>query len=109
MKVQVQYMAQLRQAVGVRAEEIEMAGPCSVHALLGMLVGRHGDCLGRLLLNGQGGLDATILVFVGDDQVGQPKGYLLREDDVVTLVSPIAGGEPIPRTGVPCRWLHGNL
>ncbi len=90
MRIAVRYMAQLRQATGVSAEEVELPDACSVGDLLARLAGRHGEPLRRLLLDRDGATQPTILVFVGDEQAGDRA--VLADGDVVTLLSPIAGG-----------------
>jgi molybdopterin converting factor small subunit len=50
------------------------------------------EALQRLLLDGNGSLQPTILFFVGDDQVAPDDDLNLKEGDVVTLMAPIAGG-----------------
>jgi molybdopterin converting factor small subunit len=92
MKVSVRYMAQVRQAAGVPSEEVELEGPCTLHELIARLVGRHGGAFRQLLMDDSGGMQATILFFVGDEQVGPADGRALRDGDVVTVLSPIAGG-----------------
>jgi molybdopterin converting factor small subunit len=82
MKVRVRYMAQLRQAAGTSAEEVELKGPCPVEELLALLGQRHGEGLGRM--------STTALVFVNDEQA--EGGVVLKDGDCVTLLSPIAGG-----------------
>jgi molybdopterin converting factor small subunit len=92
MKVVVRYMAQLRQAAGRAGEEIDLDGPCSLPDLLRRLAGRHGEPFGRLLLDAGGSLQPSILLFVGDEQVGAGAPVQLRDGDVITLLAPMAGG-----------------
>jgi molybdopterin converting factor small subunit len=92
MRVAVRYLAQLRQAAGVAAEEVDVAEACLVRDLLARLGERHGEAVGRLLLDAAGALQPTILVFVGDVQVDPADAAPLREGDVVTILTPIAGG-----------------
>jgi sulfur-carrier protein len=92
IRISVRYMAQLKQATGAACEEIALPSPCPVRELLLALANRHGAPLRRLLLDGDGSLQPTILVFVGDEQVSANDGVTLNNGDVVTLLSPIAGG-----------------
>jgi len=85
-------MAQLKQAAGAAGEEIALPAPCVVRDVLLALADRHGAPLRSLLLDAGGSLQATILVFVGDEQVSANDGVALNDGDVVTLLSPIAGG-----------------
>jgi molybdopterin converting factor small subunit len=89
MRITVRYLAQLKEAAGI-ATEIVTSEERSTHGLLMSLGDHHGDALRRLLLDADGQPNATILVFVNDRQV-EP-GMELNDGDVVTLLSPIAGG-----------------
>jgi molybdopterin converting factor small subunit len=90
--IAVRYMAQVRQAAGVAAEEVELGGACPVGDLLARLAERHGAPLRRLLLDAHGAPQRTLLVFVGNEQVAPGERPLLADGDVVTVLSPMAGG-----------------
>jgi molybdopterin converting factor small subunit len=92
MKVSVRYMAQLRSAAGVAAETVDLDGPCTASELAAHLAARHGEALRRLLLGANGRLSPIILVFLGDSQVGPAEPLSLKDGDVITLLSPVAGG-----------------
>jgi molybdopterin converting factor small subunit len=92
MKITIHYMAQLRQAAGTGSEQIEIDRACSVRELACRLADRHGDHLRRLLLDAGGQLQPTNLFFVGDMQVQPSDAVALKDGDVVTVLSPIAGG-----------------
>jgi molybdopterin converting factor small subunit len=92
MKVAVNYLAQVKQAVGCGAESVELAGGCSLQEFVGRLASRHGEPLRRLLLNAAGGLRDGILLFVGDEQVRWEVAVELKDGDVVTVLAPMAGG-----------------
>jgi molybdopterin converting factor small subunit len=93
VKVTVRYLAQLRAATGAAAEEVELPRPCSVQELVLRLADRHGDAARRLLTGANGHLQTAVLLFLGDDQVGAPGETMLRDGDVLTLLTPVAGGE----------------
>jgi molybdopterin converting factor small subunit len=90
MQVTILYMAQLKQAAGTAAEQVQLDAPCSVLDLVRRVAHQHGDPLRRLLLDGSGAIQPTNLFFVGDEQV--PATALLTDGQVVTILSPIAGG-----------------
>jgi molybdopterin converting factor small subunit len=92
MKVVVHYLAHLKQAAGIAREEAELAESSSLAELLPKLAARHGDPLRRLLLDNQGGLQPTILLFVNDTQVADARTMHLHDGDEIALLSPIAGG-----------------
>ena len=90
MKITVHYMAQLKQAVGTASEQLDLDQACSVEDFARRLADRHGDGLRKLLLTASGALQPTNLYFVGDMQVQHAER--LKDGDVVTVLSPIAGG-----------------
>ncbi len=91
MKVVVRYMAQLRRAAGAAAEQVEVREPCSASDLLKGLAERHGRPFRDLVLDATGAVQAAVLLFVGDDQV-RSETAPLRDGDVVTVLTPMAGG-----------------
>lgn len=92
MKVTIHYMAQLKQAAGTASEQLELDGPCKVAELVRRLADRHGDLLRRLLLDPTGLPLPTNLFFLGDSQIQPSESVHLKDGDVLTVLSPIAGG-----------------
>lgn len=92
MMVAVKYMAQLRRAAGTAHEEIELPSSCSLQDFFLLLVKRHGEPLRKLLLAEGGSAHPSVLVFVGDLQVTTAGLHALGDGDVITLLSPMAGG-----------------
>jgi molybdopterin converting factor small subunit len=92
MRVTVRYMTQLRSAAGTAAETVDIESPCTAADLVAHLAARHGDALRRLLLGADGRPHPAVLVFVGDVQAGPGESVALKDGDVVTLLSPVAGG-----------------
>ncbi len=92
MQVTVRYMAQLRSAAGLAGESIEVPGPATAFDIVQQVAARHGEALRRLLLAADGRPQPAVLVFVGDEQVLPADALPLQEGDVVTLLSPVAGG-----------------
>ncbi len=82
----------MKPAAGTPAETLELAGPCPARDVVPLLAERHGDPLRRLLLDADGRVRPTILVFVGDEQVVPEQDVTLRDGDTVTLMTPLAGG-----------------
>ncbi len=91
MRIGVRYMAQLKLAAGVAAEQVELPEPATVADLVALIAGRRDDKLRGLLLDADGRPQPTLLFFVGDAQADAWQ-TALRDGDVVTLLSPIAGG-----------------
>jgi molybdopterin converting factor small subunit len=90
MIVTVRYLAQLKQAAGRSAEQVPLDAPCTIAELIALLAQRHG-LLRPALLDTDGGVQRTLLIFVGDEQSAPDR--VLRDGDEVTLMTPIAGGE----------------
>ncbi|HEV8606221.1 MAG TPA: MoaD/ThiS family protein [Tepidisphaeraceae bacterium] len=76
MKVVVEYHGQMRAAAGKSSEQFEIEAGCTVGKLL--------EGMDEKLTKLKG------LTFVGATQVNEEK--VLREGDVLVLISPIAGG-----------------
>ena len=91
MHIGVRYLAQLKLAAGVAAESIDLAHAATVTDLVAAVANRPG-ALRELLLDANGCLHPTVLVFVGDTQADPGATTPLRDGDIVTLLSPIAGG-----------------
>jgi molybdopterin converting factor small subunit len=89
MNVAVRYLAQLRQRAGCSAEQLALPGPCTVAEAVSELAARR-EPLRGVLLDAGGSVQPTILVFVGDEQVG--RDHVVRAGDELTLMTPIAGG-----------------
>jgi molybdopterin converting factor small subunit len=91
MRVTVKYMAQVRHAAGTAVEQVDLNPPCSLAELLAQLAHRR-EGLRGLLLQSEGQLQPSLLLFVGDRQVAAGEGVSLKDGDVVTVLAPMAGG-----------------
>jgi molybdopterin converting factor small subunit len=91
VKVEVHYLAQVRQAAGRAVEPVELSGPCTTAELIVRLAQR-GESLRRLLLDDRGAPQTALLLFVADEQVSVGPDVTLRDGDVVTVLAPMAGG-----------------
>jgi molybdopterin converting factor small subunit len=89
MRVEVRYAAQVRQAAGRAAEVVELDAPCTAAELVVRLAKSRAALRGLLLAEG-GGPQRALLLFVGEEQVDVDRP--LRDGDVVTVLSPMAGG-----------------
>ena len=93
MKVTIRYQTQIKRAVGLASETVEVPDSFAVVELLHDLGRRHGDGFRRLVLKETGAPQDSILLFVGDRQLPPGEGRArLRDGDVVTLLAPMAGG-----------------
>lgn len=92
MKIAIRYMAQVKMAAGRASDEVEVTESCSVRELLAQLAQRHGEDLRRLLLTATGEVPPTLLLFLGDEQISPEQHVPRRDGDVLTILSPMAGG-----------------
>ena len=92
MQLTVNFLAQVKEAAGTASKSVEIDAPCSIERLLRHLADSHGEPLSNFLVDAGGHLKNTVLIIVGDDQVPWDSPVELKEGDVVTLLSPIAGG-----------------
>lgn len=92
MKVTVKYLAQAKRAAGCAAETLELPGGCLLCELVQRLGERHGEPLQKLLLGPGGRPHEALLLFVGEEQVRADTERELRDGDVVTILTPMAGG-----------------
>lgn len=92
MRITVHYMAQLRRLAGVGQETLDVPAGLLIADLLLHLVQGHGDDYRQIVLDAAGQPHRSLLLFVGDDQVRCDSPRPLRDGDVVTLLTPMAGG-----------------
>ena len=93
MNIRVQYMAQLRAVAGRAEEVVEVHDGSSLADLLAHLAALHPDAASHLVA-GAGTPRPSLLVVVNGTAVSasQAAGTMLRSEDVVLLMPPIAGG-----------------
>lgn len=94
MRVTLRYTGQLAGAAGVVEEEVEHAEGAPLVEAVKKVAGDGRDALfAKLVLNGEGGFQPTVLVVVDGEQVGGNKDAFCPKDGAaVTLMTPIAGG-----------------
>ncbi len=92
MKVKIRYCGQLKQAAGCAAEEVKPGGELSAQELIASVAANHGEPLAGYLLDENGGLRATVLAFVNEEQVEWETTRPLGDGDELVFMSAIAGG-----------------
>ena len=92
MEIQVVYVAQVKTASGVSRQTVDLDEGATVQSLLDRLIDTHGQPFGDLLLDNQGDLRKSILLFRGDEQIDSPAETPLADGEQITLMSPLAGG-----------------
>lgn len=93
MKLHVQYMAQLRAAVGRAEEIVDFPEGSSLSELLVHLAERRCEAAPHLI-NNAGQARSSLLLVVNDAAVAASEAAttILHSGDVVILLPPIAGG-----------------
>ena len=92
MQVNVHYTTQLKAALGMAEEVVELPSSAGVRNLLQCLAARHAAPFGELVLTPDGELLPTILLCVNDQQVDPAADDPLPEGATVTFLSAISGG-----------------
>lgn len=92
MQITIRYEAQAKRAAGVGSETIEVSDPCRVSDCLRQVADAHGDALKPILLNSEGEIQPTLLLFKGDEQIGKAAEAELSDGDTLTIMTPISGG-----------------
>lgn len=92
MNLTVRYMAQLKAAAGNPMDRVELTRSQSVGQVLAGLSEQHGETFRQLLLTPDGNLQPTLLLFLGEDQITPDTVVPRRDSEVLTVLSPMAGG-----------------
>lgn len=92
MKINVDYVAQFRDAAGCAGEIFELSAKAGLQDVVRAVARAHAGRLSELLLDASGALRSSALVFVGDEQVEWGEGVTLHDGATVTLMAPLAGG-----------------
>lgn len=92
MAVVVEFAGQIKRAAGVSTQAIETAGATSLTAIVRGIGQTHGEPLRSLLLDADGQVQKSLLVFVADRQVRGARDLDVNDGDTITLLSPISGG-----------------
>ncbi|MCE9529979.1 MAG: MoaD/ThiS family protein [Planctomycetes bacterium] len=92
MKITIEYFGPAREAAGLTREVVETDADMSAHRLIGSLAKSRGGRLASLLLAVDGSLSTSVLLAIGDRQVGPGEDVALREGDEILVISPISGG-----------------
>ena len=92
MQITVEYTAQLKRAAGTGREEFEFADATTVSAAIKEIASQREDSLAGLLLTSSGGVQPSLLLFVGDQQIGATADPVLSDGQTLTIMTPISGG-----------------
>lgn len=92
MQITIQYESQARRAAGIGSETIDVAESSSVGDCIRAVANAHGEKLKPILVDSDGEIQATLLVFLNDNQIIRDADRPLAAGDVLTLMTPISGG-----------------
>ena len=91
MQVTVQYTTQLRTALNLHQECVEIPEASTVWTLIKQLAQQHPEPFSQFVVKGNY-LQPNIIVTVGDQQVIDVVRHVLSQGDVITILSAISGG-----------------
>jgi molybdopterin converting factor small subunit len=92
VKLKVTYTAQLKAALQVDQEEVELQDGAGIAELLELLAARYPDHFSRMALSGNGKLAPSILLCVNDEQLRPDAPTSFRHGDQIIFLSAISGG-----------------
>ena len=92
MRLTIIYTTQLKAALGIGTEVVEVPPPATATELVAALAAKHGPEFRRLALDAAGRPLASLLICVGDEQVPPAAPLNLKDGDTITILSAISGG-----------------
>lgn len=92
MRIRLNYMSQLKTALGRTSDTAELPDGATVRALVERLVEQNRPELSELLCEPCGALRRSLVVCVGGRQVPLDHPAPLADGDEVLLLTPISGG-----------------
>ena len=92
MKVTVSFFGQIKAAVGMPECDVELAAETHVRPLIRQIAADSGEAACRILLDGEGSPQPSLLVILNDTQLLPGEDAALQDGDRVTLMPPISGG-----------------
>ena len=100
MKVKVKFFASVREAVGIREDEVELAEGATLRNLIDELSARHGHNLRRELIDEERNQPSQhIQYLIAGENARQLSGYETKMHDgvEVAIIPPVGGGSGVPR------------
>ena len=92
IKIKIFYTAQLKKAVGVREEILELEAAEQVKGILLTLNEKHKEAFRNIVFDAEGKFLHAVLLSCNGKQLDYESGLLLSDSDELTIMSPIAGG-----------------
>lgn len=92
MSIHIEFLAQLGQLAGGKHRTIGYDGPCSAQDMVRRAIAGDSDEFRSLVLDEDGNLRRSLLMFVHNRQVDWQAPVTLQSGDTIVLSPPIAGG-----------------
>ena len=92
MQITFTYFAQVRVAAGVETEELVLDDGTDVDAAVAALVKKHGDAFAGVVVDDSGSRRPSIIVLVNGVPSPHGASQALKDEDAVSILSPVAGG-----------------
>ena len=92
MNLRIKYTAQLKNAVGVGEEIVEVNEGILIKDLLISLFQEREKAFVNLVFNAEGVFLNAVLIILNGQQIGFDYPDVLNENDEIIIMSPIAGG-----------------
>ena len=92
MKVKVEYTAQLKAIAGVSWEYLDTDEDIDLLKLIDIISGKHGKKLKEYIMTDDGTVLPAMMLAINNERVYANDSVILKEDDTVSFLSPMAGG-----------------
>ena len=92
MKVTINYKGQIATEAGQTIEELSFDEPVALIDLLQTLSSKAADAVGDFIFDDEGAPRRSLLIVINEEQVIDFHNTLIKEDCVISLLPPIAGG-----------------
>jgi len=92
VRIRIIFSAQARTAAGCSETSLEFSAPLTVTQALELVAQKYGDALRRIVLDEFGTVQASVMLFVNDEQILNDNACELHDGDVLTVMPPISGG-----------------
>jgi len=92
MKIKVRYTAQLKKAISKREAFVEVNEGILVTTLLNLLNEQNRKAFTNIVFNENGEFLNAVLIILNGKQISINYTDLLKDNDEITIMSPIAGG-----------------
>lgn len=92
MKVRFELMAQARHFTGHDVVEMQLESGTSVETAVRQMAEQQPESARQLFCNESGSVRPSLMVIVNGQMVSTPREWLLADNDVVSLLTPLGGG-----------------